>query len=122
MTRRRLLCGLLLLSVVLACFGGWLWMASGPRVTRERFKLVKEGMSREEVIQIVGGAPGDYSRGQVSINRHSIPSQHETWLCEDGLLFVRFDDADKAIDVLIHDVVKSGPPTLTERIRRWLGL
>jgi hypothetical protein len=31
MTRRRILCGLLLASAVLACFAGWLWMASGPR-------------------------------------------------------------------------------------------
>jgi hypothetical protein len=121
MTRRRVLCGLLLLSALLACLGGWLWIAS-PRVTRARLEQVRYGMSRDEVIHTVGGAPGDYSRGQVSINRHSIPSQHETWLCEDGLLFVRFDDADKATNVVIHDVVNSGPPTLTERIRRWLGL
>ena len=63
MTRRRVLFGLLLASVVLAYFAGWLWMASGPRVTRERFEQVKKGMSREEVIRIVGGPPGDYGTG-----------------------------------------------------------
>jgi hypothetical protein len=31
MTRRRLLCGLLLASVVLACFVGWLWIGTAPR-------------------------------------------------------------------------------------------
>src|SRR5262249_10623747 len=51
MTRRRVLCGLLLASAVLACFAAWLVIVSGPRVTRERFERVKEGMSREEVIR-----------------------------------------------------------------------
>jgi hypothetical protein len=41
MTRRRVLCGLLLASVVLACFAGWLVMASGPRVTAARFDLIQ---------------------------------------------------------------------------------
>jgi outer membrane protein assembly factor BamE (lipoprotein component of BamABCDE complex) len=58
MIRRRLLCGLLLLSAVLACFVGWLWIASRPRVTRERFGQVKEGMTREEVIRTVGVPTG----------------------------------------------------------------
>jgi hypothetical protein len=61
MTRRRVLCGLLLLSAVLVCVVGWLWMTSGPRVTTERFLKVTEGMSRERVIRTVGGPPGDYS-------------------------------------------------------------
>ena len=51
MTRRRVLCGLLLLSAVLACFAGWLWIDSRPRLTRVQFKQVKEGMSREEAIE-----------------------------------------------------------------------
>jgi len=32
MTRRRLLFGLLLFSAVLACFVGWLWIATRPRI------------------------------------------------------------------------------------------
>ena len=57
MTRRRVLCGLLLVSVVLACFTGWLWSVRRPRANPERFGQIKEGMSREEVIRIVGGPP-----------------------------------------------------------------
>jgi hypothetical protein len=48
MTRRRVLCGLLLASTVLACFAGWLWVVSARKVTREQFRQVREGMSREE--------------------------------------------------------------------------
>jgi hypothetical protein len=37
-------------------------------------------------------------------------------------LLVYFDDAGRATDVEIHEVDYVGLPTLTERIRRWLGL
>src|SRR5262249_25067880 len=69
MTRRRVLCGLLLLSAVLACFAGWLWIVSGPRVRRAKFEQVKKGMTREEVIGIVGGPPGDYRTGEVELDQ-----------------------------------------------------
>jgi len=136
MTRRRLLCGLLLLSALLACLGGRLCIASRPRVTRARFEQVKTGMSREEVIRTVGGVPGDYSsdgRGSLeALHRsleklpataldpeHRILWKYEYWYVDDGKLQVDFDAADMAVKVSIW---KHEPPTLTERIRRWLGL
>jgi hypothetical protein len=125
MTRRRVLCGLLFLSAVLACFGGWLWMANRPRPMRAKFEQVKKGMSRAEVIRTVGWPPGDYSReGVVQMHSEVRFWVYDRWFCDDGELLVRFDDADTASDVVIQDVVYFGPPklTLTERIRRWLGL
>jgi hypothetical protein len=117
MARRRLLCGLLLLSAVLACFAGWLVMASGARVTTARFHQVEKGMSREEVIRVVGGPPGDYSNGRrVSLLAGNQPC--ENWLSEDGELLVDFDDAGTVTVVRIVDTF----PSLTERLRRWLGL
>jgi hypothetical protein len=114
MTRRRVLCGLLLLSVVLACFAGWLWITS-PRVTMARFEQVKEGMSRDEVIRTVGGPPGDYSTyGYMPLN-----GGVEQWSCDSGLLLVEFGGDGTATGKW---VVKVPPPTLTEQIRRWLGL
>ena len=130
MTRRRLLCGLLLLSAVLACLGGWLVIASSHRVTRARFEQVKKGMSREEVIRTVGGPPGDYSNAVYpydDLPRSFIGPNFYEWACDDGWLLVFFGDADNAD--MASDVVVSEPvrdllrrPTLTERIRRWLGL
>ena len=111
MTRRRVLCGLLLASAVLACFAGWLWIASGHRVTRARLDQVKKGMSREEVIRTVGGPPD------------SVLGERQSWLSQDrgSLLIVDFDDAETAAEVFVlHS--QFGEPTLTERIRRWLGL
>ena len=121
MTRRRILCGLLLGSVVLALGVGVLWIVDARRVTRARFEKVKKGMSREEVIRIVGGPPADYSSGRALDYRYDWKRQN--WLCEEGLLLVAFDDAETATEVRGLDVVKSGPPpTLTQRMRRWLGL
>jgi hypothetical protein len=124
MTRRRVLLGLLLASAVLVCFAGWMWIATRPRVTRERFEQVKEGMTREEVIRTVGGPPGDYSRRDDP--RLWIFSSNERWRSDDGELLIGFDGAGIATEVVvlpaIPDEFNPGPPPLTERIRRWLGL
>jgi hypothetical protein len=126
MTRRRVLCVLLLASALLACFAGWLWIRR-PHLTRARFEQlkgqIKKGMSSEEVIRTVGVPPGDYSNGRcVPISyRGSVP--HE-WVCSDGALYVRFDNTETVYDVDVLDVLDRPlpPPTFTERIRRWLGL
>ena len=39
------------------------------------------------------------------------------WLCDDVGLMVYFDEAG----TVIHAQATDRPPTLTERIRRWLG-
>jgi hypothetical protein len=114
MSRRRLLFGLLLASAVLACFAGWLVMASSPRVTRATFELVKEGMSREQVYRTVGGPPDDYA----TITEHGL---FEAWMCDDACLLVQFNADGKATDVGIMNT-GGRPLTLTERIRLWLGL
>src|SRR5262249_18313902 len=116
MTRRRLLCGLLLLSAVLACLAGWPWIANADQPTLARFEHVKKDMARQQVIRTAGGPPVVPRVGE-----------YETWVCDDGTLRVRFDDSDRAVEVLLVDRNLLGlppprPPTLTERIRRWLGL
>src|SRR6516164_374230 len=104
MTRRRLLFGLLLASLVLACFGGWLVMSSSPRVTMARFRRVKEGMSREEVIRTVGAPPGDYTRdGNMYRPLKGLFVGFEEWGCDDGLLLVAFDDGGTATRVVVGD-------------------
>jgi hypothetical protein len=102
---------------VLACFAGWLWVANARKPTRAKFEQVREGMSREEVIYTVGCPPGNYaSRTDVAALELD-----ESWLCDDAYLIVRFDHTDTAARVIVLDI-KDRPPTLTERIRRWLGL
>ena len=122
MTRRRLLCGLLLLSAVLVCFVGWLMIASGPRVTLARLEQVKEGMSREQVIHTAGAPPGDYSTVPIPAvsTRGRFDAHYDRWLCDDGALLVTFYDDETAKEVQVYSFPTESP-TLTERIRRWLG-
>jgi hypothetical protein len=122
MTRRRVLLGLLLASAVLACCAG-LWIVSRPRSMRARFEQVKEGMTREEVIRTVGAPPGHDSNSGYRETPPDVRFEHdlEEWSCDDGLLMVRFDDRGTAAEVYVLDI-GVGRQTLTERIRRWLGL
>jgi hypothetical protein len=125
MTRRRAACGLLLGSAGLACLAGWLWVANSRRVTWVRLEKVRTGMSRQQVIRTVGGPPGDYSNGRErALSGHG---RCEDWLCDDGELLVYFDDADVVIGAAStrpspRHASNPGPPSLTERVRRWLGL
>ena len=85
-----------------------------------RLKQVKEGMTREEVIRTVGAPPGDYSRGNLNGLSYSA-SGYERWAAEEGQLLVSFDDTGTVADVVVFFGTRRAP-TLTERIRRWLGL
>jgi hypothetical protein len=120
MTRRRVLCGLLVASTMLACFAGW-FLVRRPHVTRARFEQVKEGMTRKEVIRILGSAPNGVVHKQVGIaDRHDRLLDYDCWVGDDDhALLVGFDDGGTAVDVL---VTRTQTQTLTERIRRWLGL
>jgi hypothetical protein len=120
MPRRCVLFGLLFASAVLACFAGLLWIARGPRVTAARLNVIQMGMSREEVERTLGGPPGDYSTGPcLSLACHA---NSPNWLCDDGHLFVDFDERGTAREVVVYGVIRQPLPTLTERIRHWLGL
>src|SRR5262245_26296282 len=114
MTRRRVLCGLLL-SAVLACGVGTVWIANASKMTRGRFEQVKEGISREEVIRTVGALP----RGTYDAR---FRSDSAWWRCDDAELHVTFNASETVYAMAILDVPPSQrEPTLTERIRRWLG-
>jgi hypothetical protein len=75
-------------------------------------------MSRDEVISILGGSPGDYSNGRCISIFTGIG--YESWICDDGELLVRFDTRNCASDVVICDVWSFPPPTLLQRLRSWL--
>jgi hypothetical protein len=126
MTRRRVLCGLLLASAALVCFAGWRLIASVPRqVTLAKFEQVKKGMSRKEVIRTVGGPPGDYlSDGRLSWFAHN-DGHRSFWFCDEAELQVAFDDTRMATNVEIGVPPRERlviAPTLLERILRRLGL
>jgi hypothetical protein len=79
-------------------------------------------MSQQEVTDAVGAPPGDYSRDRRGrdYQLHYDP-RRSWWITDDAELIVDFDSTGTAIGVVVGDVTHP-PPTLTERIRRWLGL
>jgi hypothetical protein len=118
MTRRRVLCGLLLVSAVLACFAGWLVIANRGKMTRARFEQVKKGMSLEEVIRTVGGPPHVVDGHPMSMpGGPVIPmpsggfSAH--WFGEDASIIVVFDDAGNvtAASIRAHSMLRGKKST-----------
>jgi hypothetical protein len=121
MTRRRVLCGLLLVSVVLGFFAGWLVISNHGKMTRARFEQVKKGMSLEDVIRTVGGSPVKYPHVVTRTGYPEELSRYECWVGDDAKLVVYFDHAGMVMTTVIVD--GGAPrPTLTQRFRGWLGL
>lgn len=93
-----------------------------PRLSRERMEAVRVGMSRAEVVALVG-EPGDYA-GEYTrpdLENARFYWAYEGWLCTDGHLVVRFDANGVAGNVEILDVVQLPRLTLLQRIRTWLA-
>ncbi|QEL16029.1 outer membrane protein assembly factor BamE [Limnoglobus roseus] len=124
LSRRRLLrvsLGLLLMAAVGV---GIAYSVRPARSMRARFEQVKEGMTREQVIGLVG-PPGDYSAGDGwPCPRSSIvyDLDFESWLGNDAELLIEFDDNGVAKDVRVWDVMELPRQTLLERLRNSLGL
>jgi hypothetical protein len=116
MNRRRVIVGLTVLAVV-ALVAAALW-PSNPHPCRATFERARDGMTRDEVIAIVGVPPGDYKTGP----HLTLPETPETWVAgaeywfgDDGELRVRFYDGG-ATQVRVRGlwhVVKR--PTLIDR-------
>jgi hypothetical protein len=140
MTRRRVLCGLLLASLVLACFAGWLvWRAVAKPERVRAYEQLALGMTRTEVNQAIGVPPGRYTAkswdqpSQLYLREAGIPAVNlyeyeltrdtdvkvEKWKWDDYWIFVAFDGEGKSVGCYL---LSSGPPgpTLTQQIRHWL--
>src|SRR5262245_50516172 len=60
-TRRRILLSVALVGSLAAGVTVLLLAVDGPRIDRERFDRIREGMTRAEVIALLGALPGDYT-------------------------------------------------------------
>jgi hypothetical protein len=121
MSKRSVLLGIALsLASVLGLVAGLEYLSETRRVTRARFERVKKGMSFEQVVQIVGRQPGDYTTGRYAILPHGIRYwKYKSWLCDEGQLLVWFNEDGTAVDVVVCDIDDFRPLTPIERLRRW---
>src|SRR5690242_10910657 len=105
MTRRRAL-GCLALAMVFASSlaAGWVYLSDSRTITRQQLERVEKGMTRDQIVSIVGGPPGDYRSDYCIQMPHGIRySFYDHWLCDEGELLVCFDDQGTAIDVKIYE-------------------
>jgi hypothetical protein len=111
MTRRR---SLHVASTLMALVVVWIIcqeVKKSLRPNRDRFEQVQKGMSLDQVIDLVGGPPGDYrtDRHRFSISHHSLGRLNtKNWISDDGYLLVTFDDSDRVEYVKLRDVIDTG--------------
>jgi hypothetical protein len=89
---------LLLVGVAFVC-GTW---SNPAKITMEKYDLIKMGMSREKVINIVGVQPGDHASGPVTYP-NPFPDVTEgdleadtctAWVGDEVEILVSFGDSD----------------------------
>jgi len=102
--------------------------APGHRITEKSFSAIQKGMTEEEVEAVLGakagvvtGRTGIYARmwgasGIEMIKNHG----GKEWVGENVSVYVRFDEAGRAKDVLLGDV--PGEESFLGKLRRWLGM
>jgi hypothetical protein len=147
MTRRSVLCGLLLSSALLASIVGWgAWRAiakPGPVRAYERLRL---GMTLSEVEQVIGAPPGEYDDAtlirssmtfiytlresgisdqiaykSVANGRGGLELQHWTW--DDYCIEVALDDKGTVVGYyLLERPEPLFRPSFLGRVRAFIGL
>lgn len=123
MTRRRTVICLALALVFASSLGaGWVYLSDSRRVTREQLERVEKGMTRDQVVAVLGHPPGNYASGPCLRQMRGMRYwNHESWVCDEGELLVEFDEKGTAARVEIWAVMPAGRPTIVERMREWVG-
>jgi hypothetical protein len=93
------------------------------RVTRENSERIKEGMSRAEVEEILGGPPGDYRTKPTNLDRDAVARAilsvffNAEWCGDEGEVWVSFGPDDKVRDM---SFAEAGPVEVsTLALLRW---
>jgi hypothetical protein len=118
MKRRRLVAGVVALSLLVIV--GYVFWPRGPRPCLATFQQVREGMTRDEVITVVGGPPGIYTDKLIDGTIYFFDC--EVWLADDGELWVIFGKSGWAETVSARPMQFRARPPLWIRVRDRLGL
>ena len=119
MMRRRLLWLTFGVVASVAIAFGWVADFQWPRSTQvnaKRFESTRLGMTREQVIAIVGGPPGDYRTDKrISPLRgfwRGEPQKYDYWLCNDGEVYLLLDADDRLSGIGYGPMVDMRPNRL----------
>jgi hypothetical protein len=122
--RRRflLLLGCLAAILLAVCLPCWL-MAPGHRIGEAACGEIQSGMTRAQVEAVLGVPPGDYSGGRVypeDCKPYPMQLGMESWIVEDGVLWVCFSEQGTALWAEFIPVTRS-PEGPLAKLPRWLG-
>src|SRR5262245_30954410 len=93
--RRKLICTLVLLLILML---GLALLMQPRAIDFNAYQTIKPGMSRAEVEKLMGGPPGDYTRGRYSagVIRRNFPNFPPTgwqmWTGSNGCFMIQFDE------------------------------
>src|SRR6266581_762902 len=123
MRKRFLLFFALLTSVLVIGFATHLLLMPRPRINLDAVQKIEPGMTRKQVEDLLGVAPGNYSQGGKAEYfgwGFERPPWGEEWIGDEVAIIVRFDDDDIVIGR------GAGWVRRTEdwyfKVRVWLGL
>jgi hypothetical protein len=113
-----------LVVVVLVLVTG-LWFVVRPRphrINEGGFDQITQGMTRQEVEEILGRPPGNYTdRREASFGgRRSAFTFPEDWLSDDGLILVTFDEEGRVVRKYFSPVDDFPERPFKNRVRRVL--
>jgi hypothetical protein len=137
--RRTILLAAALVLAVLLLVGYWVLVPRGPsaRITRAAYERVRLGMTAEEAQAVIGLPPGDY-RTAASATEHAPADENEAveglaygaddagpdpadWMGDDACIWLDVDP-ERGVVAKHFGAMRDARPTISERIRGWLGL
>jgi hypothetical protein len=98
---------------------------SPVRITQESFDRIAVGMMEQEVEEIIGGPPGDYSPFLPTWTRvvEVAGDNHQSWVGEELIIHVGFDSDGRVVDKGEGFILEYMPkPTWVDRVRTWFGI
>jgi len=116
------------LFFLIGCIAAALFLWPGTprhRITEETIDQIQLGMTKQEVYDILGAAPGDYGPGKEQMISLQLPpfsdlGACETWSAGDLGLLVAFSE-ERVIKTLPYLPVRTHEKLLA-RVQAWLGL
>jgi hypothetical protein len=102
-------------------------VAAARRPSKSAFQQIRIGMTRDEVIAIIGAPPGDYRSDDridfIYSGNLALVIEAESWYCDEAAIAVQFCDGRVGhIAWYIQIDMRSKRPTLWRRFLNQLGL
>jgi hypothetical protein len=103
---------ILYLSIVVLCvIVAYWWMSTTPRINKETYKLIVNGMSRSEVEAIFRAPPGDHGSP-----KYDGDLEPDTWYGDQFVVKIYFSPEDKVAGTRVFSIARAGEKTWLQKI------